>query len=133
METCSFCGAITEVFDGPIHEYMISSPGCWATFGKILEKEYGDPEFMKVHRLTVDSFACQHPGEDEPRANQSVIVHLVALYLALEEKIDYKSIPKIMEEVITKFKNQFPRLQAPSFNVFQMLFKQRTLINTVYW
>jgi len=114
QQVCPQCGAVTDNVEGPVHEYMLSSPGCWKTFGGILAKEYSDPEYRKVHRLTVDTYACQHGGED-PRANQSVNVHLVALYLALEEKLPPDKIPRIMELVIQKNKIKFEALKMPSF------------------
>lgn len=37
-----------------------------------------------VHRLTVDTYAVQHPGVPERRSMQSVAIHLIALHLILE-------------------------------------------------
>ena len=74
--------------DGPTHAYMGASPGCWALFGEVLAKEYGDPSFMAVHRLTVDAYAVQHTGRPERRAIQSVAVHLIGLYMTLERGFD---------------------------------------------
>ena len=39
---------------------------------------------MRIHRLTVDAYAAQHPGKPERRAIQSVWVHLAGLHLVLD-------------------------------------------------
>ena len=64
---------------------MESSPGCWAVYGEILAREYGNPAlFDRVHRLTVDTYAVQHPGRPSPQSIQSVALHLISLCLILE-------------------------------------------------
>lgn len=83
-ETCVGCGGTFPAIEGPSHEYMESSPGCWAAFGRVLAREYSDPRLSEVHRLTVDSYAVQHPGRPSRQAIQSVGVHLVRLCLFLE-------------------------------------------------
>jgi len=83
--TCPGCGAAFADIDGPTHRYMESSPGCWAAYGEVLAREYGDPAFFEVHRLGVDAYAVQHPGRpSSPQAIHSVGVHLVRLYGFLE-------------------------------------------------
>ena len=84
---CPGCGAEFAAFDGPVHEYMESSPGCWRAFGEVLAREYGDPDLFAVHRLTVDAYAVQHPGGESRQAIQSVGVHLVRLCLFLEQDL----------------------------------------------
>lgn len=69
--------------DGPVHDYMLSSPACWAAFGDVLAHEYADPTLLDVHRLTVDTWAVQHPGDGSRRAVQSVGLHLCRLRLQL--------------------------------------------------
>jgi hypothetical protein len=63
---------------------MESSPACWAAFGEILAREYSDARYMRVHWLTVDAYAVQHPGRPSPQTIQSVAVHLVRLHAMLE-------------------------------------------------
>jgi hypothetical protein len=70
--------------DGPTHDYMESSPACWAIYGEVLAREYSDITYRAVHRLTVDAYAVQHPGGTSPQAVQSVAGHLVSMYLMLE-------------------------------------------------
>ena len=85
-EKCHGCGGQFERIDGPIHNYMLSSAGCWKRYGEVLAREYEDPAlFATAHRLTVDAFALQHPGlADDKRAYQSVRLHYVSLFLIFE-------------------------------------------------
>lgn len=112
---CPECQAVTEQIDGPTHDYILSSPGCWDVYTKVLEREYSDPEYMKSHRLTVDAYSCQHAGNDTKQSNQSVNVHLLGLYLAIELKMEFSVIPLHMKTIIEKYKNSFPRLKKPDF------------------
>jgi hypothetical protein len=82
--TCPGCGAILPALAGPTHDYMESSPACWATYGEVLTREYSDVTYRAVHRLTVDTYAVQHPGQPSPQSIQSVGVHLISMYLVLE-------------------------------------------------
>jgi hypothetical protein len=84
VQPCPGCGSSFPAHDGPVHEYMESSPGCWRAYGEVLAREYGNPRLFAVHRLSVDSYAVQHPGGDSRQAIQSVGVHLVRLCLFLE-------------------------------------------------
>jgi hypothetical protein len=84
LEPCPGCGALFAPFAGPVHEYMESSPACWHAFGQVMAREYGNRELFAVHRLSVDSYAVQHPGGSSRQAVQSVGVHLARLCLFLE-------------------------------------------------
>jgi len=81
---CPGCGGLFPDIEGPTHRYMVASPGCWAAFGEVLEREYGDPKLQEVHRLSVDAYAAQHPGTRSRQSIHSVGLHLVRLYLQLE-------------------------------------------------
>ena len=70
------------------HPYIGASPACWATFGEVLAREFGDVTFGRVHRQTVDVYAVQHPGDDDRRQRQSVALHLVGLCHWLEHGIE---------------------------------------------
>jgi len=67
---------------------MHSSPACFAAFNTLLTAEYSgydDHALRNVHRLTVDTWAVQHPGSPtDRRAVQSVGLHLARLWLQLE-------------------------------------------------
>src|SRR6516225_12143489 len=84
MVPCIGCGALVVDEDGPTHPYVGASPACWAVYGEVLAKEYGEYRYPSVHRLTVDAYSVQHPGTPSRRAIQSVAVHLVSLYLVLD-------------------------------------------------
>jgi len=81
---CVGCQAEFGEIDGPTHEYMLSSPDCWAAYGEVLAREYSDYRLTRLHRLTVDTYAVQHPGVNVPAARRSVGLHLSRLYLLLE-------------------------------------------------
>jgi len=83
-EACPGCGAVFEKQDGPTHRYMISTAGCWRHFGEHLAAEYADPTLLPIHRLSVDTYAVQHPGDGSRRAIQSVGLHLARLMIQLE-------------------------------------------------
>lgn len=85
--TCPSCGAAVPAMEGPTHRYMLSAPGCWHVYGEVLAREYQDPTWGAVHRLSVDSYAVQHPGAPTPRAVRSVCVHLLSLCLVLERGV----------------------------------------------
>ncbi len=71
---------------------MTSSPECWAAFGALLAVQYSEPARMAHHQLLVDAYAVQHPGaggpDPDPRAVQSVALHLMTLCLFLEHGVD---------------------------------------------
>lgn len=85
-EPCFACGGrFAPGSAGATHAYMASTPGCWEAYGALLAREYADAAlFGRVHRLTVDAFALQHPGDpSERRARQSFWIHGAALWLVL--------------------------------------------------
>lgn len=85
LETCIGCGAVFERVDGPVHDYMHSSPACFAAFNSLLAEEYSASDLRATHRLTVDTWAVQHPGDaTDRRAIQSVGLHLARLFLQLD-------------------------------------------------
>ena len=46
-------------------------------------RELGELRNPDIHRLSVDTYAVQHPGVPERRSIQSVAVHLMCLCLVL--------------------------------------------------
>ena len=85
---CIGCGAMFEDREGPTHRYMESSPGCWAVFGEVVAREYSDVSYSALHRLTVDTYAVQHPGRPSAQSIQSVALHLMSLCLVLERGVE---------------------------------------------
>ena len=81
--TCPGCSADLDPELGPTHDYMTASPACYARFTAVLAHEYSNPALLATHRLSVDTYAVQHPGDgSERRMVQSVGLHLARLHLA---------------------------------------------------
>lgn len=76
-ERCIGCGATVPRSDGPTHESIGASPGCWAIFTT-----------SSMSQLVVDAYAAQHPGTPSRRSIQSVAVHLISLLVQLEHGAD---------------------------------------------
>lgn len=112
LERCVGCGALVPRTDGPTHPYIGASPGCWAIFGEILAKEYGEWRYPAVHRLTVDAYAVQHPGTPSRRSIQSVAVHLVSLFLVLERGYDFRAATRAKNRVL-RYRDRFVWLDPP--------------------
>lgn len=83
-EACPGCGAVFDAEEGPTHRYMTSSPACWRRFGKVLAAEYSSDDLTPTHRLSVDTYAVQHPGDGSRQAIQSVGLHLARLMVQLD-------------------------------------------------
>ena len=62
--------------------------------------EYGYPEL--THRLTVDTYAIQHPGQPSRKSIQSVNVHLISLYFIFKKGFDGRMATLKMNEVLAK-------------------------------
>jgi hypothetical protein len=78
-----------------------------------LAREYGNRElFEKVHRLTVDSYAVQHPGLASAQSIQSVAGHLISLCAVLETGASNEWATKVIREAV-KVKRRFTWLQPP--------------------
>jgi CTP:molybdopterin cytidylyltransferase MocA len=99
-EPCPGCGAryLPQVSD-EAHAYIGASPACWATFGELLAREFGDVTFGRIHRQSVDVYAVQHPGTDDRRQRQSVAIHLVGLCHWLEHGIDFDRLTAITQRL----------------------------------
>ena len=91
---------------------MEASPGCWAAYGEVLAREYSDPDLSDIHRLSVDAYAAQHPGQPSPQSMKSVGVHLMRLFLTVERGFDVRESNRIMVAV-SKVKDRFGWLEPP--------------------
>ena len=103
---CPGCGLVATPFEGSVHLYMTSSPHCWNLYGQILAREYQDSAYMAHHRLTVDAYALQHPGSENPQATQSVNIHLLALHLIFSKNMPISDVLKFMQSFSAKHKGQ---------------------------
>ena len=83
-----------------------------------MAKEYS-PNFynQNIHRITVDTFAAQHPGKSERRAVQSVNGHLISLYCIFEKKLSGKQATEILKRAVEdkNVANKFLWLDPPDF------------------
>lgn len=85
LVACPGCGALVKDLSGQPHAYIGAAAGCWEVFGQVLAKEYSEYGYPEpTHRLTVDAYAVQHPGQPGRQSIQSVNLHLVSLCLVLE-------------------------------------------------
>ncbi len=110
MKTCFGCLAeFQKKTDDPVpHPYIGAIAECWEVFGSILEKEYSNPEYFKVHRTTVDAYGAQHIGNQEDRrARQSANVHLIALYLSIVQNASNEESSTFIRNA-TKIKRDWP-------------------------
>lgn len=120
---CPGCGAVVPDIDGPVHRYVPSSPGCWKTFGEVQADEAYRFRYPDVHRVVVDAYIAQHPGDGRDR--QSVFVHLIGLCAVLEHGLPNAHATKLFGRVIRRRKGDFPvlgRSQEPGpLTVLHML------------
>jgi hypothetical protein len=112
IQVCPGCGSRLPAVDGPTHAYMTSSPACWAAFNDVLAREYQDATLMPVHRLSVDAFAVQHPGDGSRRAIQSVGLHLARLMAQIEGRIAGAGANELMLGFAAR-KQELPELPPP--------------------
>ena len=73
MSLCPECGASVE-----------GRAACQTLFDEVLAREFGDFRYGRLHRLTVDSYALQHPSEYMKSA-KSYAAHLTGMCAALED------------------------------------------------
>lgn len=109
---CFSCGAAVPDIEGEVHEYILAAPGCWQLYGEVLAKDYGEFGYPEVHQMTVDAYAVQHPGKPERRAIQSVTVHLISLYYAIEKGLDASQSRQMIGQAL-RFKQAFTWLEPP--------------------
>ncbi|MEO0997122.1 MAG: DUF5946 family protein [Pseudomonadota bacterium] len=110
---CIGCGADIADSDGPTHRYLGASPGCWAVYGEVLAREYSDALYYRNHRLTVDAYSVQHPGQPSPQTVQSAALHLLSLHAVLERGLSPDRATALMQN-FAHHKKQFRWLQPPA-------------------
>jgi hypothetical protein len=113
MEICPDCKIVLPKNDGGPHAYLGASPSCWALYGDLLAREYNDPAYMTVHRMTVDAYCAQHPGKPERRTIQSINVHLVGLFLTVERDTPGDFARSVIGSLIENYSDRFRWLNAP--------------------
>ena len=118
LRPCPGCGVLLPETAGSTHRYIGASPECWSAFGEVSGKEYGDFRYARVHRLTVDAYCAQHPGEPSPQAVRSVAVHLVGLLLQMERDLDPEelyAVHKRMSSLAKEGKKEVFWIEPPTF------------------
>jgi len=111
-DACLGCGGEFAAEDGPTHAYMLSSPACWRNYGELLAAEYSSEELMVSHRLSVDAYAIQHPGDGSRRAIQSVGLHLARLKVQLDKPQPPMEVNQIMKD-FSRRKSSLQLLEPP--------------------
>lgn len=113
-EPCPGCGARYLPYHlDEAHPYIGASPACWATFGEVSAREFGDLRYGAVHRHTVDVYAVQHPGTDDRRQRQSVALHLVGICHWLEHDLGVDRLNAITRRLASEDR-PWPWLDPPS-------------------
>lgn len=113
-EECPDCGATVPVVEnGSTHPYFGASPGCWALYTAMLGREFDNWD-AETHRLSVDTYAVQHPGTPSPQAINSVGVHLTALCLTFEKQIPVSQVIRLMGRLSKGRDFEFHLLAPPA-------------------
>lgn len=113
LNACPGCGGLFARSEGATHAYMHSSAGCWAKYGDVLAREYANPRLTATHRLSVDTYAVQHPGSHDRRAIQSVVLHLARLMMQLENPRPPRETNEVMLG-LGPSKSSLPFLEPPA-------------------
>ena len=70
--SCEECGAVVPE----------GRATCQKLFDEVLARELSDPRYARLHRLTVDTYSLQHPGQFM-RSGKSFAAHLTGMCAAL--------------------------------------------------
>lgn len=112
-DACPGCGAVVRAPAGAPPPHLLASPGCWSVYGDVVGREHGEWGNPPIHRLTLDSYAAQHPGSDPSRrAAAATAGHLIALHLWLERGIEAGRIPRELGRVVSN-PSDFHWLEPP--------------------
>lgn len=101
--TCPGCGLVDTVTGGAAPAHLGASPGCWSVYGDIVARENGEWGNPPVHRLTLDSYASQHPDPDPTRRSAAVAAaHLIGLHLRLERDVEGGRVGRELGRVVAR-------------------------------
>ena len=110
---CYGCKALVEDIPGTAHKYIGANQGCWNLYTEVLAKQYSEFNYPEdTQRLTVDTYAIQHPGVPSKQSIQSVNIHLISLYAVLIKKLKGKQATKMIGEILKK-EPRFEWLEPP--------------------
>jgi hypothetical protein len=110
---CPGCGVVLPSAGWEAPPHIHASPGCWAAYGEVLAREYGEWANPPVHRLTVDTYSAQHPGDPSRRSTHAMAAHLIGLYLWLERGVEAGRIAREAGRVSAR-PSEFEWLEPPS-------------------
>ncbi|CAA9529684.1 MAG: hypothetical protein AVDCRST_MAG79-800 [uncultured Thermoleophilia bacterium] len=110
---CPGCGAVLAESGGATHRYLTSSAACFAAYGVVSARAYEDPARRRVHQLAVDAWAVQHPGAPSRVTDQSVALHLMTLYLFLEEGVEPEQGPALHRSMVAR-RIAYEHLEPPA-------------------
>lgn len=110
---CRGCRALVPVSDGPTDPYFGASPGCWAIYGEVLAREYGEYGYPPSLRMTLDSYALQHPGRPSRKAIQSIAIHLTSLFFLVERGLNAEQTTAAIRHLLPR-NGEFHWLEPPS-------------------
>lgn len=98
---CPGCGAVLPDPGNVAPPHSGSSPGCWGLYGDVLAREYGEWSYPAIHRLTLDTYGAQHPGDHSPKSVMAMAIHLIALHLMLERGLSPKRVPSEIGRLVS--------------------------------
>jgi hypothetical protein len=128
LRECPGCSAMFQKRDGFCDKYGVMSQECYRAFLAVVsyeQKRYGTTH---VHRLLVDACFVQHPPHLDVQiilglenklifeSVQAITIHLVALHLAFERRVDFARVSKEMDNFLINVQRQkveFLELQPP--------------------
>ena len=97
-EVCEDCGAAVEE----------GRAGCLRIFEEIIARDFSDYRYGRVHRLTVDAYALQHPDR-YMRSGKSFAAHLTGMCAAVEGE-DASAV----NQLVQKWLSTNPRVDKPA-------------------
>jgi Family of unknown function (DUF5946) len=112
LRACPGCGLELPELDAPTPANVGASAACWALYGRLLVYEYSQAPSARHHRLTVDTYAVQHPGRPEHGSNRSQALHLIGLCLLLEQRASARQTTKLLAQVL-EHRPSFRWLEPP--------------------
>lgn len=83
--------------------------GCQMIFDRLLEREFSDYRYFRVHRMNVDSYSLQHPDEYCASA-KSFMAHLCGMCCAMEFDSDPGMLKALRTSLDGKIELQKPQL-----------------------
>lgn len=109
---CPGCGAVIADPGGITHPTVGASAGCWAAYGDLVAREYGEWSNPSIHRLTGATYAAQHPGEPTAKGVQGLAVHLITLHFVVERGMEPARAPRAIGRAVAD-PSEFRWLQPP--------------------